>query len=122
MKQVSYSGKYSFSTSGAHQSDLKTQGHWPIALSLSFKFMGRYSAFQHHYREPQPRSVSPFFIGSDLSQQSPRFASLSFPTLEICIECVPKFRFLYHISCMKGVFALLILCSIYRRLVCPVKL
>ncbi len=92
-----------------------------LALYLSFKFIRDYLGVQPPYRGPQSRSAWPLLFVPDPSWQSPRSASLPFPTLGIHIECVPKFPFLHHISCMRESFALLILCSMYCRLICPFK-
>ncbi len=92
-------GKFSLTTNF-----FKTQAHWSIALSLSFKFIVGYSAVQPFYRGPQCRSTSPLSFAPDSSWQSPRSASLSFPMCGIHIECVSTFLFLYRISCKRESF------------------
>ncbi len=87
--------------------------------TLSFKFIGDYSAIQPPYWGPHC-SASLLLLAPNTSWQPPRFASLSFPTLGIYIECVPAFPFLRRIFYMSE-FALFILCSIYWRLIRPVR-
>ncbi len=62
------------------------QAHWPIALSLSFKFIEE---------GPWSYSASPLLFVPDPSWQSRRSASLPFPTPGMRIECVPT-RALHH--------------------------
>ncbi len=81
--------------------DPRTQAHWPIALYLSFKFIGGYLGVQPPYRGRRSRSASPLLFVLDLSGQNPKSASLPFPKPCICIECVPTFPFLHRISCMR---------------------
>ncbi len=81
--------------------DRRTQACWPIALYISFKFVGGYLGVQPPYRGARSRSASPFAFVLDTSRQSPSSASLPFPILGIRIECVPTFPFLHHISCMR---------------------
>ncbi len=78
----------------------RTQVRWPIALSLSFKFIPGCSAVQFPYQRPQYYSVSPLLFDPDPSLQNPWSASLSFPTPGIYI-CVLTFPSLHHISCMR---------------------
>ncbi len=73
----------------------------PLNLCLLFKFIGGYSAAQPPYQKPQYYSVSPLLLDLDPSCQSPRSASLSFPTLVLYIRCTPTFLFLHCISCMR---------------------
>ncbi len=81
--------------------DHRTQARWLIALYLSFKFIGGYLGIQPPYRGPQYCSASPLLFVLDPSRQSPRSASLPFPTPSIRIEYVPIFPFLHRISCMR---------------------
>ncbi len=80
--------------------DTKIQTRWPFALYFPFKFIGGYLGVQHPYRGPRYRSASSLLFVSDASWQSPRSASLPFPTLGIRIECVPTFPFQHRIFCM----------------------
>ncbi len=81
--------------------DPRTQACWPIALYLSFKYIGGYLEVQPPYRGLWSRSASPTLFVLDLSWQSRRSASLPFPTPCICVECVTTFPFLHRISCMR---------------------
>ncbi len=67
----------------------------PTVLSLSFKFIGLYSAIQNPYRGPLYCSAPPLLFNPDPSRQSLRFASLSFPTPDIHVECVFFFCFFF---------------------------
>ncbi len=79
--------------------DPRTQAYWPIALFLSFKFIGSYSAVQPAYRGLPYWSASPLLFDPDPPRQSPKSASISIPAPGIHIECVPTF--LHHISRMR---------------------
>ncbi len=79
----------------------RTQAHWLIALSLSFKFIGGYSAVQLPYQGSWYCSASPLLFDPDPSWQNPISVSLSFPTQGIHIECVLMFPFPHRISCMR---------------------
>ncbi len=81
--------------------DLRTQAHSPISLSLSFKFIRVYLAVQPPYWGPWSRSTPPLLFAPDPSSQSPRPASVPFPTPGIRIEYIPTFPFLHHISYMR---------------------
>ncbi len=99
--------------------DLRTQAHWPIALSLSFKFIWGYLGVQPPYRGPWSHSASLAFIESIMAK--PKVCILNFSNTgqphRMCTDVSFSAPHLLH----KGVFALLILCSIYCRLICPVK-
>ncbi len=82
--------------------DPRTQACWPIASYLSFKFIGDCLGVQHPYQGSRSRSAKPLLFVPDPSWQSPRSASLPFPTPSIHIECVPMFPFLNRISCMRN--------------------
>ncbi len=69
------------STSPAYW-DPRTQAYWPIALSLSFKFIGDYLRVHSPYREPQSHSTSPLLFVPDLFWHSPRSASLADSNLD----------------------------------------
>ncbi len=97
----------------------QTQAYWTIALYLSFKFIHKGLFTNPSPQGPRSCSVSPFLFVPDPSWQSSRSASLAFPTPGIRIECVPMFPFLHLMH--EGVFALLILCSMYCRLIRPVR-
>ncbi len=58
--------------------DPRTQARWPIALYLSFKFIGGYLGVQPSYRGPQSRSASLLLFVLDPSWQSPGSASSPF--------------------------------------------
>ncbi len=98
--------------------DPRTHAHWSIAPYLSLKFIKGYLGVLPPYRGPRSHSASPLLFVLDPSWQNPSSTSLPFPTPGIRIECVPMFPFhLLH----EGFFALLILCSMYCRLICPVR-
>ncbi len=98
--------------------DPRTQAQWLIALSLSFKVIGIYLGVQPSYRGPQSHSASPLLFVPDPSWQSPR-SVLTFSNARhshrMCTNISFSAPYLLH----KGVFALLILCSIYYRLIFP---
>ncbi len=81
--------------------DPRIKTYWPIALYLSFKFIGRCLEVQPPYRGPWSRSASSLLFVSDPSRQSPRSVSLPCPTRGIHIECVQMFSFLHCTSCMR---------------------
>ncbi len=98
----------------------RTQAHWPIALYLSFKFIGLFRSPHPLPREAIPLSLASF-ICSGCILAKPR----------VCVLTVSNTR-LSHRMCTsisssaphhlhKGFFALLILCSIYCRLICRVR-
>ncbi len=81
----------------------RTQVYWPIALSLSFKFIGGSSAVQTvqpPYRGPRYYSASLLLFAPNPFWQGPRSASLSFLTPGIHIQCIPTFPFFHRIFCM----------------------
>ncbi len=81
--------------------DPRIQTLWPIALYLSFKFIGGYLGVQPPYQGQRSRSASPPLFVLDPSWLSPSSASLPFPTPGIRIEGVPTFPFLHRISRMR---------------------
>ncbi len=111
-----------FSLRGGPCWDSRTQVHWLIAVYLSFKFIGGYLVAQPPYRGPQ-LSLTSFLRAPDPFWQSPRSTSLSFPTPGRAFTQIvyQHFPFLRQITCMREAFALLILRSIYCRLIRPVK-
>ncbi len=64
---------------GGSPSGSGSQAHWPIALSLLFKFLGGYLGVKPPFRGFRSCSVSPLLFVPGPSWQSPRFASLPFP-------------------------------------------
>ncbi len=102
--------------------DPRTQARWPIAPYLSFKFIGDYLGVLPPYQGPWSRSASLFLFVLDPFWQNPRSASLSFSNTghshRMCTDVSFSASHLLH----EGVFALLILCSMYCRLICPVRI
>ncbi len=97
----------------------RTQVYWPIALYLSFKFIGDCLGVQPPYWGPRSHSASPLLSVPDSSWQNPRSTSLPFPTPGIRIECAPTFSAPHLLH--EGIFALLILNSVYCRLICSIR-
>ncbi len=94
-----------------------------ITLFLSFKFTGgiqQSNTFIESNDTAQPHLFYLLRVHPDKAQ-GPRSASLSFPVPGIHIQCVPTFPFLHPHLLHEGVFALLILCSIYCWLNCSVR-
>ncbi len=100
--------------------DPRTQSDWPVALSLSFKFVGL-------FRSPTPllKAIILLSLASFICSRS----ILAKPNV-----CIPTFSNTWHSHRMctdvsfsaphllhEGVFPLLILCSMYCRLICLVK-
>ncbi len=99
----------------------RTQARWPIALHPSFKFIGGYLGVQSLL----PGATIPFnlasfiYFGSILAK--PTVCILIFSNTgyshRLCTDVSFSAPHLPH----EGVSALLILCSMYRRLICPVR-
>ncbi len=100
--------------------DLRTQARWPIALYLSFKFIG---LFRSH--APLPRATIPLSLASFICSGSilakPKVCILTFSNTghshRMCADVSFPAPHLLH----ERVFALLILCSMYCRLIWPVR-
>ncbi len=83
----------------------RTQAHWLIALSLSFKFTGGYLWVQPLYRGPWSHSASPLVFCSTSILTKPEVCILTFSnTGHFEWKCIPKFPFLHRIYCMKESF------------------
>ncbi len=101
--------------------DHRTQAHWPIALYLSFKFIGCYLGVQLPYKghnSAQPRLFYLFRIhpGKKLS-----VCILTFFNTGHSHRMRTNVSFSAPHLLHEGVFALLLLCSMYCRLICPVR-
>ncbi len=97
--------------------DSRTQAHWLITLSLSFKVIKAYLGIQPPYWGSRSHSASPLLFVPDPSWQYSRSASLPFPTLGVRIECVVTFPFLRRISCVR-LFLLSSSCAAYTADLC----
>ncbi len=83
----------------------RTQALWSIALYLSFKFIKGYFGGPAPVPRPRSHSDSPLLFVLDPSWQNrPRSAPSPFATSGIRTKCVPTFRFLHRISCMRESF------------------
>ncbi len=97
-----------------------TQARWPITLYLSFKFIGLFRS-----PAPLPRAMIPLsfasFICSGSILANPNVCILTFSnTRHLHKMCTDVFFSAPHLL-HEGVFALLILCSTYSSLICPVR-
>ncbi len=92
-----------------------------IALYLLFKFIGGSLGVQLSCQGPRFRSALPLLFVLDPSWQSPKVCILNFfnnsHSRRMCTDISISAPHLLH----EGVFALLILCSMYCRLICPVR-
>ncbi len=98
--------------------DPRTQAHWPVALYLSFKFIGGYLGVQPLYWGSRSHSASPFLLHT--SWQRPICILTFFNTgnsHRMCTDISFSTTHLLH----EGVFALFILYSMYCRLICPIR-
>ncbi len=104
---------------GSHW-DPRTKAHWPITLSLWFKFIRLFRSPATLRRAMIPLSLASFICSGSILGK-PKVCILTFSNTwhshRMCTDVSFSAPHILH----EGVFALLILWSIYRRLMCPVR-
>ncbi len=95
----------------------RTQSHWPIALSLSFKFIGGYSSTSHI---TEGHDIAQHLLFSFTLDPTWQRSVLIFSNMGIHIEYVRTFLF-YIASPAWGSLLSSFLCSTYCRLICPLR-
>ncbi len=100
--------------------DPRTQGRWPIALYISFKFIGGCLGVQSPYRGPRFRSASLFYLFWIHPGKVQGLHLYLFQHRAFAYSVYQRFLFCTG-SPAWGSLALLILCSMYCRLICRVR-
>ncbi len=100
-------------------SELRTQAHWAIALCLSFKFIGLFTSPASLPRATIPLSLASLICSGSILAK-PKVCILTFSTGHSYRMCTDVSFSAPHLL-PEQVFALLILYSIYCRLICPVR-
>ncbi len=100
--------------------DPRTQARWPIAPYLSFKFIGGYLGVLPPYQATIPLSLTSFICSGSILTK-PKVCILIFSNTRhshrMCTDVSFSAPNLLH----EGEFPLLILCSMYCRLICPFR-